>query len=394
MVDYLPLLIVLLVTAAFLRQDAVMTIFYLVGGVLLVSSIWSQRAVKKIHFERIYANRAFLKELVNVRMKITNQGWLPVPWLEVYESLPASFGTGAGYRWAFSLSSHGQTEFNYSIYAQKRGYYRVGPLFMRSGDLLGMSRDIEIQGDPGYLIIYPRIVSFTKVNLPTHTPFGSLRHTHPAFEDPTRVIGKREYHMGDSMRRIDWKSSAASGKLQVRQYGPSVALETMIFLDLNSESYPNPGRLDTIELAITLAASLMTWIAQQKQAAGICTNGQDPLEEHKAAHSLPPRKGRANLMHELDLLARIESGSSTSFLDLLRRESIKLNWGTSSLVISGQVDEPIFDQLFQMQRHGINPMILLLGPNRETDAIRQKAAYFNIPLLAIRQEADLEVWRR
>jgi hypothetical protein len=63
------------------------------------------------------------------------------------------------------------------------------------------------------------------------------------------------------------------------------------------------------------------------------------------------------------------------------------------LVITGNAGEAIFGQLFQMQRHGLNPMLLLVGPNRQTEAIRKQAAQFNIPFLDIRQESDLEVWR-
>ncbi len=394
MIDYLPLLILLLILAALLRQDAVMTVFYLIGGIILISNWWSRQAMKSICFERKYASRAFLKEVVPVRVKVINQGWLPIPWVQIHESLPVALGLSQGYRCAISLSSRGRTEFNYTIYAQKRGYFRVGPLFMRSGDLLGISPDVEIQGEPGYLIVYPRIVPFSKVDLPTHTPFGSLRHTHPAFEDPARVVGKREYRTGDSLRRIDWKTSAASGKLFVRQFGSSVALESMIFLDLNPESYTNPYRLDSLELAITVAASLANWISTKKQAGGICTNGNDPLNENQVARTIPPRKSRAHLLQQLDLLARIEAGHTRSFIDLLQHESPKLTWGAASIVITGTVNDPLFDQLFQMQRRGQNPIILMVGPNRETESSRSKASQFNIPIQTIRTETDLEVWRR
>ena len=55
--------------------------------------------------------------------------------------------------------------------------------------------------------------SLTSLSLPSHSPLGTLRHTQPIFEDPSRVTGKRDYISGDSLRRVDWKATAATGRL-------------------------------------------------------------------------------------------------------------------------------------------------------------------------------------
>jgi hypothetical protein len=92
------------------------------------------------------------------------------------------------------------------------------------------------------------------VRLPSRSPIGTLRHTQPIFEDPSRVRGKRDYTTGDSLRRVDWKATATTGRLQVKQFEPSIALETALFLNLNADEYLQRTRLDATELAIVIAA--------------------------------------------------------------------------------------------------------------------------------------------
>src|SRR3972149_2468824 len=67
---------------------------------------------------------------------------------------------------------------------------------------------------------------------PPQSPMGNLPPPQPIFEDPSRVIGKRDYVAGDSLQRVDWKATAVVGRLQVKQYQPSTARETLIVLSL------------------------------------------------------------------------------------------------------------------------------------------------------------------
>jgi uncharacterized protein (DUF58 family) len=172
--------------------------------------------------------------------------------------------------------------------------------------------------------------------LPSHSPLGTLRHTQPIFEDPTRVMGKRDYVSGDSLRRVDWKATAVSGRLQVKQFEPSIALETVIILNLNAAEYEVQSRYDASELSIVIAASIANWVAGKKQAVGMAVNGADPLSDERRPAPLPARKGRQHLMRLLDVLARIKLAEAGSPLpEMLRRESVRLPWGTTLVIITG-----------------------------------------------------------
>lgn len=392
MSDYLPVLILVLILAAFLREDSVLIIFYLLGGIYLVGTWWSKSALNAVRYDRIFSNRAFLHETLKIRVRLHNTGWLPVTWLQLHESLPVELGSAKGYRSALSIPSYGNSEFTYQIYAQKRGYYRIGPLFMRSGDMLGLSQDEEVSGKQDYLVVYPRIIPITHMHIPSCMAFGTIRHALPIFEDPSRVFGKRGYQPGDSQRRIDWKSSAVTGALQVKQFAPSIALESTIFLNLNAPEYESRSRRGTTEMGIVVAASLANWMIGQKQSVGLWTNGLDPLETNHIARPISPSKGRGHLMHILDLLARVETSSDCPYLDLVHQQVPHLAWGTTVILLTGQAPDALFDSIFSMRRKGLIPFLVLLSPGGDTQLIEQRAEHFGVPFHVLRREDDIENW--
>lgn len=352
-------------------------------------------------FRRSFTSRVFWGEDVPIHLEVVNQSWLPVVWLRLQESLPTELATPKELRQVISLGPRERGHFEYLLRARKRGYYPVGPLFVASGDIFGLAGDLRQQVTSEHLTVYPKIIHLSDVKMPSRSPMGTLRHYQPIFEDPTRIIGKRDYVVGDSLRRVDWKASANTGKLQVRQYEPSIALETAIFLDFNRNDYEARGRTDAIELAVIVAASLASWVVKQKQSVGLLTNGVDPISDQASPTNelqfkpLLPRPGRGHLMRVLDVLARVESTEQTlPFVDLLRQESVNLAWGTTLILITGKVGERFFDELFRSRRLGLNAVIILIGQVAGMEEIKNRADHFRFPLLHFYNEMDLDVWRK
>jgi uncharacterized protein (DUF58 family) len=390
---FLPLMIVLLVLAALLREDFIFSILYLFAGSYALGRWWSRRAMAAVRVERLISARAFLEEEVPVRLELTNTSWLPVPWLRLHEALPIDLISPNFFRRVVSLGPYEKMRFEYTLRARKRGYYPIGPATIYSGDLLGLADQLKWEGRQDFLTVFPRIVPLAKVRLPSRSPMGTLRHTQPVFEDPTRVLGKRDYIPGDSLRRVDWKASAASGRLQVKLFEPSIALETTIFLNLNYNEYDQRQRYVATEQAVVAAASLANWIAGQKQSVGLATNGFDPLGVDCQAQALPPRKGQGHLLRLLEILARIQAAEAEPLVELLRRHSPLLPWGTTLILISGQASEALFDQLFQVRRAGLNALLVLCGPVGGFRQVKARADHFGFPLVHLLNERDFDVWR-
>jgi uncharacterized protein (DUF58 family) len=396
MSDYwIPFLLVLAVIAALLRADFVLTIIYLLLGVWIFGRIWSHSALETIKVHRFFAPRAFFNEQIPVRLELYNSGLLPAVWLQFSESLPVELRIGeTAFHRVVSIGSHQRLTLEYTLEGHKRGYYPIGPLMLYSGDVFGITGGETRRLRSDFLTVYPKIVPLTRVVLPTQSPMGTLRHHQPIFEDPNRIFGKREYVSGDSLRRVDWKATASTGNLQVKLFEPSISLETEIFLDLNMEAYEFHSRASAMELAIVVAASLANWIVRARQSVGLITNGTDPLSQDGLTPRLLPRRGRANLMRILDVLARVQAGKADELLNLIRRESIHLSWGATLIVITPKLDEPFFDILFQARRSGFDIVLVPCGPTPGLQRARHTAATFGFPLVHILSEQDLEIWRQ
>ncbi|NUM49158.1 MAG: DUF58 domain-containing protein, partial [Anaerolineales bacterium] len=359
---FLPLLLLLIALAIFTQDGFTITLIYLFAGVYALGSWWSRKALEAIQFTRTYQDRVFPGENIPVRLEFTNQSWLPVVWMQISDGIPVDLAQGNVFRQIAHIPPKGKAVFEYMLFARKRGYYRVGPLNVQSGDVLGLIDDLSREGPGGDLIVYPRVIPLTQVRLPSRSPLGTLRHTQPIFEDPTRVIGKRDYVAGDSLRRVDWKATAATRRLQVKVFEPSIALETAIFLNLNREDYLLRYQHEATELGIIVAASLATWLAGKKQPVGLLTNGLDPLSGGGVARPIPPRAGRGQSTRVLELLARVKAGEGLAFIDLIQQARVNLSWGTTLVFITASADEKFFDEVFRAHRAGLSAVLILCGP--------------------------------
>jgi uncharacterized protein (DUF58 family) len=390
---FIPIILILLVIGALLREEFVFTILYLLIGAYAFGRWWSVRAIEAVHSQRTLPHRAFLGEEVKVQLELSNSGWLPLVWLHVHDSFPFELAVPSFYQRVISLGPHEHSRFEYTLKARKRGYYAIGPLSVSSGDIFGLADQVRGEVPADFLTVFPKIVPLNKIEIPSRSPMGSLRHTQPLFEDPNRVMGKRDYVMGDSLRRVDWKATATTGRMQVKQFEPSIALETCLFLNLNAGDYARKTRIPNTELAIVVAASIAYWVIDKKQSVGLVTNGQDPYSADGHVQPMPPRKGRGHLMRLLEMLAKIQIVHDRPMVELLREESHRLPWGTTLILISSHLDEVTFDSLFQARRAGLDVMLALCGPVQGFQAVRRRAEHFGFPLYQMFSEADLDVWR-
>lgn len=394
MVNLLPLLLLLLILAAFLRDDFALTLIYLLVGALGVGMWWTRRALSRLEAQRTFGNRAFLGEKIRFEVEVRNRGWLPVPWLEIRDGLPVGLSSVPNVQRAAALGSKATTRLTYTLDARKRGYYAIGPLTLSSGDILGLNPPLEKTLPEEYLTVYPKIVPLVSVPVPSRAPQGTLRHAHPFLQDPARLFGKRDYVTGDSLRQVDWKATAATGRLQVKMFEPSIALETLLCLNLNEDDYPLRQRIDSIELAIVITASLAAWIAQKRQSFGLLVNGVD-LPTGQPPRLLPPRKGGTHLIRLLEALARISPARQTPFLPLLQSQRTRLSWGTTLLVITGDIRDDLLRELYQTRRAGQEVLLIQAGAVTYSRQTQSLAEHYGIQLVSIQTERDLEqVWRR
>jgi len=391
---FVPFLLILFAIAAFLRVDFFFTIVYLFFGVYLLSRLWTRRMVERLEVQRRLVSRAFQGDQVPVDVTVRNTGWLPIPWVEMHETLPVQLITPPFHREVISLGSHERRRLGYTLNCRRRGYFPIGPLTMQTGDLLGIQRRGVAQAEPSFLTVYPRVVPLHKLGLLTRSPLVALPTGVHLFEDPSRVMGVRDYQPGDSPRRIHWTATASTGRLLVKQYQPAIARETLICLDMDQNNYERGQRYTATELAIVIAASIANHVVTREGLpVGLATEARDSKLNDQARFLLPPRSERAHLMSLLEVLARIQVVPEASFVELLRYASLNLTWGATLAVITGSESEVLFDTLAYLRRAGFAVALILVQSGRPSADLRKRSDLLNLPIHRVWREQDMGTWR-
>ncbi len=356
----IPAFLILLILSLLLRVDPLFTVLWFLFGLYTLARLWTRHTIRSLRIERRFIERAFTGDAVSVALTVFNTSRLPMPWLQVSESLPVDLTTTPFRDQAITLGGHGKRTFPYTLVCRKRGLYPLGPVRLETGDILGIEDRIVMGEESRQITVYPRILSLDALHLPTRSALMTLPSRTPLYEDPTRIIGVREYAPSDSPRRIHWTATARTGDLMVKQYEPAIARETLICLDLDWKQYIS-RRHDATEQAIVVAASLANhMIVRERLPVGLATEAEDPLAKGRRRFILPPRSERGHLMAILEVLARVQIATGGSFTDLVRDESVHLAWGSTILVITGELEESLAQTLLHLGRRGHAIAVILV----------------------------------
>lgn len=206
-----------------------------------------------------------------------NRGW-PIPWIFFEDYHPKDFPrVGQNKQLAFLLPGQSVT-LEYRLRCPRRGYHRIGPLLMESGDLFGLQRRFRTGVRQDYISVLPTVAYIDTFNIATKRPQGPVRLSNRIYTDPTRINNIREYVPGDPLNTIHWKATARTGKLHVKTHEPSSVIGGTLALDLHEASYKPERRGERMELAITTTASIAYLLQLSGEQVGLITNARDAAE--------------------------------------------------------------------------------------------------------------------
>ena len=277
------------------HQTLLIVIGLLVLVVIGTTDIWYTYCLRQLHYQRKFSEqRVLFGEEVTLWLTVENAKLLPLPWLEVEDTIPRAL-TMAGQQLRvsvigdtaildnlFSARWYERVTRRYTIQCNARGVHKFGPAVMRSGDVFGFLSNEETLANWQYLLVYPLVVPLTRFNLPSRHPFGERRAPRRLLEDPSRVIGVRDYAYGDSLRRIHWKATARMMQLQSKVYEATTTYTLVIFLNVVAYFDTIHGLQPEIqELAICTAASVADWALNEGYAVGLYANTLMFLPEEK-----------------------------------------------------------------------------------------------------------------
>lgn len=403
MPNLLPLLLVLAIAAALLNVGFLAAAFYALVAVALGTRWWIGRVERTLSYRRDFDPRLFHGEVSRVRVHITHDAPLPVPWLVVRDRLPLRLGYPQPFSAAVSVPRGAGAQLRYDVRGTRRGVYPLGPVQLSFGDLFGLHDRFVRERRVDFVVVYPKIVPLPALRLQSKTALGAVKSPEPWNEDPARVVGTRDYQPGDSIRRMNWPVSARVGTLQVKQLEPAMTVETIVVLNLNEGEYDLAALEVGTELGIVAAASISQRLVRLRQRFALLSNGLDPRTDEQYDPTDPesrPREsgrpiwvplgaGEGHLMRVLDVLARVERASAIPFVDLLQRHTLDLPWGATILIITGDERDDVPEAVLRLRRRGFRVSVLLVAAQRSYRARGTRLEALGVRVWRAWREEDL-----
>ena len=375
-----------------LQQGGLLTIAALVLVVASIGWAWNKYSLHGVEYRRTFSERrAFLGETIEMALQVSNRKPLPISWLKVEDEYPLPVtmvdgevhpSTKADVGLLSSLVSlrwFERTRWSYHLRCEQRGVYSFGPARLQSGDLFGLFTSQVSAPALDWLIVYPAVKPIEGFTLPPKEPCGEIRARQRVFEDPSRTIGIRDYRLTDGLKRIHWKATARRQKLQARVYEPATAFQLVIFLNMVTLPKHWQGSIpELLESAVSLAASIASHAVEARYQVGLVANGCWPHSDQTL--KVLPGRSPDQLTRILEALAAVSALPTISIETLLSRESARLPWGATLLVVAAVVTEELLTVMARLQSAGRRMVLVRLD---------EAPLPFEIPQLMVHRVADL-----
>lgn len=355
-------------------------------------------------------------EDVDVEVKVTNRRGFPIPWIFFEDYHPLDFVRDGDNAQLAVLMPGRSVTLRYRLTCPRRGYHRIGPLLMESGDLFGLQKRFRTGERQDYVSVLPTIAYIETFNISAKRPQGPVRISNRIYQDPTRIHGIREYVPGDPLNTIHWKATARTGTLHVKTFEPTSVLGGTLILDLHEDNYKPERKEERMELAITTAASIAYLLQMSGEQVGLITNARDAAEvaryEVEAQGSLSRAEADASVPGEeistrispltvptmrttvqalkiAENLARVLPGRGLDANQLILNEFRRLPRDAALLPVVPVVTDELALTLATMKDYGFNVSVFFIS---DQEGFREAAALlaaYNIYTFHIEHEWSL-----
>jgi len=371
---------VLLMYGAVARSQAFGTLGLLLLVSILVARAWARYSLSNVTYTRsLSADRVYSGECVSLEIVVTNAKPLVLPWLLVEDRLDTHLlahnvetersGRAWEIRHSVAVGWYERVRWRYTIECSRRGYHRIGPTRLASGDPFGFyERERELPAQAGVLV-YPRLLPVEELDLSSVFPFEGRRSSAGLVPDPLNVVGARPYVETDTQRQVHWRATARGAELRSKTTRPTVEPNVVIFLDLASTRHPWEGiNTEAAERAISAAATLAHRAHAQRQPVGLHVNGLRSGTHQRIR--IGAARGDEALAQIMDVLARVPPYPTIPFVDLLRTERRRALMGATIVAITAVCSLEIADQTALYRRRGCRAVLLDVGASPVEDSAR------------------------
>ena len=252
---------------------------------------------------------------------------------------------------------------------ERRSVIVIGPPTAVRSDPLGLLRREAVEQAVTELFVHPRIVPLDTLGAGLQRDLEG-QVTRDLSTSDLAFHALRDYVAGDDRRYVHWRSTAKTGKLQVRQFQDTRRSRLTLVVDGGTASYRSG---DEFEIAMSVAGSIAVRATRDQQDVSLIAAGHASSD--------------ANARRLLDTLARGELADQGQDLATLASRASRLATDTSVLMlITGSV---ISFAAVKSAAIFFGPDVRVMAIRVEPDAPPGISRSGQLTVLALRALADL-----
>jgi len=311
--------------------------------------------------------RAPVGSSARVILRLQNMSRLPTGTLLLEDRLPYALGSRP--RVVLErLGAHQASSVAYTVRADVRGRYPIGPLVIRLTDPFGLCELNRSFPSVDRLIVIPQVVT-----LPTVRLAGEYAGTGDSRARSVAVHGEddaatREYRRGDDLRRVHWRSTARTGELMVRREEQPWESRATVVLDTRVFAHRGEGPTASFEWAVSAAASISMHLRHAGYKLRLVTGSGVDVDATEVG-------GEGVILDTLADVKLAQNGDISVLVEQVRRRSdgglvIGL-FGALTVAIMGSVAADLTGILASVAIAGLGLFVLPLQRRRVTERFRQ-----------------------
>ncbi len=354
-------------------QGLLLVVGSLVIIIWLTAKFWDRFAFLDVTHERsLSRSRAFIGDTVDYTITLTNKKILPLIWVDLQDTFPSDLdlpgaslrGSGVEvskeHRITTSLLPYQKVSWKYTLRCAARGYHRIGPVRLRSGDIFGFTAAEAHFPGVDHILVYPRVVDLSQLILPSEHPLGETRGQLPLYQDTSRFFGLRDYHPTDPMKHIDWKATARRTWLQTKVFEPVVSLNVLIALNASTGEHAWQGANRRLfERAVTVAASVAKHCADKSFSYSLVSNAVAVYSGKWL--NVPFSSSPSQIGLVLESLALAGPYAVASLPEVLRTQRDSLPPGSTIVLATPVVTRAMVEEIGEVKMRGYQVILLYCG---------------------------------
>ncbi len=249
----------------------------------------------------------------------------------------------------------------------KRGVIDIGPFrIVRQDPLRFFIREITISLREK-IFVCPKIVGLKLGAAGQIADLEGVSSAQPVDSD-FAFHAIREYQSGDQPRHLDWRATARTGKLQVRQFTQTQSAKTLLVLDTTDASYADKN---DFELAVSAAASICAAVISAGHLSLLTLSGGAATQAYA---EIPG--GSVSVM--LETMAAVKTCQVADLRATLFRAAKRRERFSRVIIVTGSTPTPELGGLLAAVRSTVSASahttVIKAAAHAETVAVRLRGA--------------------